>query len=59
LVKVPFNYNWEYASANRTSVVAEGLDMFRLGVIGNFGWMDVWELNPKGWRSLWLKASAT
>jgi hypothetical protein len=56
--------NWRYAYANGFNVLAEGLDMFRLGVIasgknmnlsGNFvfyekdfGWMDVWELNPEG-----------
>jgi hypothetical protein len=25
----------------------------------NFGWMDVWELNPEGLGSHWLMASAT
>jgi hypothetical protein len=25
----------------------------------NFGWMNVWELNPEGMISLWLKAFAT
>jgi hypothetical protein len=25
----------------------------------NFGWMDVWELNPERLGSLWLMASAT
>jgi hypothetical protein len=46
--------------------LAEGLEMLRIlmdDTIGqcvlwekNFGWMDVWELNPEGLESLWLKA---
>jgi hypothetical protein len=39
--------------------------MFRLGAIAagvyeqNYGWMDVWDLNPEAMRSLCLKVSAT
>jgi hypothetical protein len=69
------NCNWGCAYANRIVVLAQGLDMFRLGAIAhdgrmipsgnlpfsekNFGCTDVWELNTQGLGSLWLKASAT
>jgi hypothetical protein len=51
-----------------------GFGIFKLGASGtggddpnrqlvlyerNFGWMDVWELNPEGLGSFWLTASAT
>jgi hypothetical protein len=64
-----------HAYANGIVVLAEGLHMFRLGAIAtdgmmipirkfvlhekNFGWMDVWELNPEGLGSLWLITSTT
>jgi hypothetical protein len=58
------NSNWRYAYAKPFVVLAEGLDIFRLGTIAagrneavrqfvlygkNFGWMDVSELKPEGW----------
>jgi hypothetical protein len=56
---------WGYAYADGFVVLAEGLDMFRLELLTlagirtrqgqfvlyekNFGWLDVWELNPERW----------
>jgi hypothetical protein len=37
------NYNWGHAYGNRFVVLAEGLDMFRLGAFGTGG-----NMNPSG-----------
>jgi hypothetical protein len=47
-------YNkWGYAYANGFVVLAEGLEYGPVRQLvlyeKNFGWLDVWELNPERW----------
>jgi hypothetical protein len=68
------SYNRIRAYENVFLVLAEGLYTFKVGVLllvggdhmrqlvlyeRNFGWLEVWKLNPEVLGSLWLLASST